>query len=191
VTRLLGEASRGNRRALSDLAPLVYDELRAIAGSVLKGQPAGHTLRTTALVHEAFVRLVDQTKIDFEGRSHFFGVAARAMRHVLVDHARRRSALKRGGGEGSRIPLEEIMEALDASEVDLVSLDDCLTRLSDLDERKGRVVELRFFAGLGVSEVAGILNVSERTVERDWRMARAWLYREMSGAPSDENGGDA
>jgi RNA polymerase sigma factor (TIGR02999 family) len=187
VTRLLGEASRGNRDALLELAPLVYDELRALAGSMLKGRPSGQTLRTTALVNEAFIRLVDQTRVNFEGRSHFFGVAARAMRHILVDYARHRGASKRGGSH-ARLPLDEIVLALDERDVNLVSLDECLERLLALDERKGRVVELRFFAGMSLSDVARVLDVSDSTVERDWRLARAWLHREMTDA-TDESAG--
>jgi RNA polymerase sigma factor (TIGR02999 family) len=185
VTDLLGELRRGNRAALDELVPIVYDELRGIASRQLVGERAGHTLQTTALVHEAFLKLVGLDRIDWQGRAHFFAVAARLMRQILVDYAERRGAQKRGGGL-VRVPLDEGTltvapgGASEGAHLDsLVSLDAALRRLETTDARQGRVVECRFFAGMSVEETAEALEVSPGTVKRDWRLARAWLNREL------------
>ena len=182
VTRLLRRSAAGDRAALDELLPLVYDELHALARRHIAREAEGHTLQPTALVNEAYLRLVDQRKAGWRSRSHFLGLAARAMRRILVDHARRRRAAKRGGG-AHRISLDEAVELepreWPAPGVDLIALDAALEGLARLDERQGRIVELRFFGGLSVRETAGVLGISPATVKRDWSMARAWLYREL------------
>ena len=159
-----------------------YDDLRALAHTLLRGQQPGQTLRTTALVHEAYLRLADRE--DFESESHFYGVAARAMRHALIDYARARKAEKRGGG-ATPIDIYEIAAAIGSGPghepIGLLELDDALERLADLDERKARVIELRFFGGLDIARTADVLGVGHATIERDWAFARAWLRRELTG----------
>jgi len=174
-------------QAADELLPLVYDQLRRLARRLLSRERPGHTLQPTALVHEAYLKLVDQTRVDWKGRTHFFAAGAQAMRHILVDHARGRGRAKRGGG-WNRVTLGEDAApfadgGLDADE--LLALDEAMQRLAKLDERSARVVELRFFGGLTVPEVAHVLAVSTRTVEGDWTHARAWLNRELDcgGAP--------
>jgi RNA polymerase sigma factor (TIGR02999 family) len=186
VTDLLGELKHGNRAALDELIPLVYDELRRIASRQLARERPGHTLQTTALVHEAFLKLAGMDRIDWQNRAHFFGVAARLMRQILVDYAVRRGAQKRGGGQ-THVPLDErALTAVPAAESgtvtlqDLIPLDEALQRLETSDPRQGRVVECRFFAGMSVEETAEALGVSPGTVKRDWRIARAWLNRELT-----------
>lgn len=181
VTRLLLAWSRGDRDALDALVPHVYAELRRQADRYLVRQRSGHTLQATALVHEAFLRLVDQTHASYKDRAHFFAVASRAMRQILVDHARRRTAGKRGGG-ATRLALEDAIAAVPARGVDLVALDDALARLEKLDPEQSRLVELRFFGGLTVEETAVVLGCSPATVKRSWSSARAWLYGELAGA---------
>ncbi len=176
VTRVLAELGGGDPTALERLLPLVYDELRVIAASQLRREAPGHTLEPTALVHEAFLRLVDQRE-GFRNRSHFYGVAAQAMRRILVDYARRRRALKRDGGVRITLP-ENIGTDTDAAE-EVLAVDEALGRLEAMDPRLARVVELRFFAGLSVEETAGVLEISAATVKRDWAAARAWLQREL------------
>jgi RNA polymerase sigma factor (TIGR02999 family) len=181
VTRLLADASQGNREALSALMPLIYEELRAIAARHLRSERRNHTLQTTGLVHEAYLRLIDQDQ-NWQNRAHFFAIAAMAMRRILVDHARASRAAKRGGLK-TVLPLEEASSvASDRSWPDLIELDWALTRLTAIDERMGRLVELRFFGGLTVEETAEVLGTSPRTVKREWRAARAWLRREITGA---------
>jgi RNA polymerase sigma factor (TIGR02999 family) len=180
VSRVLADLRSGDDSALARLLPVVYDELRALAGSFFRGQSPDHTLQPTALVHEVFLRLVHETDPAYNDRQHFFRVAALAMRQLLADHARRCRAARRGGDWG-RIELHSGIPEESGEEVDLVSLDDALTRLSLLDERQGRIVELRFLAGLSVEETAGVLGVSPRTVELDSRLARAWLHCELAG----------
>lgn len=158
---------------------IVYGELRQLAGGMFRAQHASHTLQPTALVNEAFLRLVDQTAITWESRAHFFAVAARAMRQILVDHARRRHRLKRGG-DGVRLTLHEAAAPLDDSPPELLDLDDALTKLEQLDPRQSQVVDLRFFGGLTVAEVALVMELSKTTVETEWRMASAWLKRELT-----------
>jgi RNA polymerase sigma factor (TIGR02999 family) len=180
VTRLLQAWSKGDEHALARLIPVIYRELRQRAHRCLRGERPGHTLQTSALLNEAYLRLAGSAPVAWESRSHFLALAARMMRRILVDHARSRRSLKRGG-DARPVSLDE--ENLLASQPprDLVTLDDALGALSELDTRKGRVVELRFFGGLSVEETAGILKVSPQTVMRDWKLAKAWLLREMKG----------
>ncbi len=179
VTRLLADWARGNERALKDLTPLVYKELRQLAASYLRKERQGHTLQPTALVHEAYLRLVDQKNPTWQDRSHFYGVAARLMRQILVDHARRRQAGKRAG---LKVPLEEAVSFQQERSRDLVALDNGLNALEKLDPRKCKAVELRYFGGLSMDEIAQALEVSPVTVRRDLRMAEAWLHNEMQSA---------
>lgn len=181
VTNLLQKAAGGDGAAAGALFPIIYDELRRLAAAFLAHERAGHTLQTTALVHEAYLKLVGVADYRFNGRSHFLAVAAQAMRRVLITHARDRGRLKRGGDAG-RISLSEAEPeaAAGAQEVDLVALDEALTRLAAIDERKVRLVEMRFFAGMTVEEIAEALGVGSATVKRDWALARAWLFREIS-----------
>ena len=179
VTQLLMEWSDGNTAALKELMPLVYRELRRLARQYLKRERDGHTLQTTDLVHEAYLKLVDQHRVQWQNRTHFFGVAAELMRRILVDHARRHKRAKRGGG----VPLVSLAQADRATPqtpVDMMALDEALTRLATVDERKARIVELRFFGGLEVKETAEFLKISTPTVMREWKMAKAWLHRELS-----------
>lgn len=180
VTQILHRLADGDELATEELFGLVYEELRALAGSFFRGQRADHTLQPTALVHDAYVKMVGSADAGFRGRGHFMAVAARAMRQILTNHARDRRAAKRGAG-AARITLDEAIVADPVHEVDLLELDDALARLETLDERQCRIVELRYFAGLSVEEVASALGISEPTVKRDWRMARAWLFRELTG----------
>jgi RNA polymerase sigma factor (TIGR02999 family) len=171
-----GEAPRAD--ATPRLMALLYPELRALAGRLMRKERSGHTLQPTAVVNEAFLRLVDQAGVDWQDRAHFIGIAARVMRQILVDHARRRRAAKRGAG-GERITLDDAMAATPDSVFDLLALDDVLTRFAAIDDRRARVVELRVFGGLTTKEVASCLDVSTRTVEGDWAVARLWLAREL------------
>ncbi len=180
VTQLLGDLRRGDQAAFGRLLPVVYDELRALAGSFFRDQRPDHTLQPTALVHEVFMRLVAWPAADFNDRQHFFRVAAQAMRQLLTDHARRCRAARRGGDWG-KVALDSEVAAQPADDIDLVALDDALTRLTELDERQGRIVELRFLAGMSVTDTAAVLGVSPRTVELDSRLARAWLRMELAG----------
>ena len=181
VTRL-GRAPEEAPKAAAELLPLVYDELRRLAQRYLSRERPGHTLEPTALVHEAYMRLVDQAKDNWQGRTHFFAVGARVMRNLLVDHARQKGRAKRGG-DWRRVTLAEgVSPALrELEREDLLALDAALERLSRVDEREARIVELRFFAGLKMGEIASLLGVSKRTVEEDWVHARTWLRRELSG----------
>lgn len=183
VTELLVQWTRGDQEAPRVLLPLVYDELRRLARYHLGAERSDHTLQSTALVHEAYLRLVKPGSLQLESRRHFFAVASRLMREILVDHARSRSAAKRGGGE--RLTLDEAAELAWSKEVDLLVLDDALNELAKMSPRQSRIVELKFFGGLSIAEVAQVLEVSSATVERDWSVARAWLYREISGTARD------
>ena len=184
ATQLLRRVNAGDAAAAENLLPLVYEQLRALAGSYFRGQPADHTLQPTALVHEAYLKLIHNPEGEWQNRAHFCAVAATAMRQILHDRARRRRAVKHGG-EARRVPMGDQIEAPSAgSPVDLVALDDALERLSRLDARQARIVELRFFGGLTVEEVAHLLEVSTRTIEKEWRRVRAWLSRELSGGAS-------
>lgn len=180
-TRLLSELGNGDPAAAARLLPLVYDELRRLASHYFRRQRSDHTLQPTALVHEAFLRMIDQTQAQWKDRAHFFAVAAKAMRQILVNHAVAKNAEKRGGGR-ARLALADDLAPAGDGEFDAIALDDALKKLAELDERKARVVELRFFSGLSVEEVAEVLAVSVTTVEGDWRMARAWLSHTMRGS---------
>jgi RNA polymerase sigma factor (TIGR02999 family) len=179
VSHLLQRWSDGDSEALAKLMPLIYDELRRMARRYMKGQPAGHTLQTTALIHEAYLRLAGQEKKRWDNRAHFFSVAAKAMRHILVDYARARNMAKRGAG-AQEVSLDEALTICPEPGADLVALDDALTELAKLDERQSKVVELRFFGGLTEEEIGEALKISTRTVRSDWRLARSWLLRELS-----------
>jgi RNA polymerase sigma factor (TIGR02999 family) len=183
VSLLLRAWSEGDRGALDRLTPIVYEELRHLAKRYMRRERSGHSLQTTALVNEAYLRLVDYKNMRWQNRAHFFAVSAQAMRRILVDHARRRN-LKRGRGMQC-VPLEHTAEIGAERGADLIKLDDALRALAEVDARKARVVELRFFGGLSVEESAEVLSVSPVTVMRDWSTARAWLYREMSGESRD------
>jgi RNA polymerase sigma factor (TIGR02999 family) len=179
VTALLVNWSQGDRHALDELMPLVYGELRRLAGSYLRRERAGHTLQGTAIVHEAFLRLVNQNDVQWKSRAHFYGIAAQMIRRILVDHARSQQAAKRGAG-AIRIELDEGMAVSASQEVDLVGLDSALEKLAALDERQSRIVELRFFTGLSVEETAEVMALSPATIKREWSSARAWLFREIN-----------
>ena len=184
VTRLLVNWSNGDRQALEALLPLVYDELRMLAGRYLRRERSGHTLQSTALVHEAYLRLVDQRNVQWQNRAHFFAVAAQMIRRILVDHARKTQAEKRGG-QAPRLSLDEAIAVAQGRDVDLVALDDAMNGLAAIDEQQARIVELRFFGGLSIEETAEVLKISPATVKRDWVMAKSWLYREMTGSRSE------
>lgn len=183
VTRLLGELKGGRPDARSDLATFVYHELHGIARRLMRNERADHTLQATALVHEAFMRLFVGTEQEWESRGHFFAVAATAMRRVLVDYARARAAEKRGG-ELQRVDLDEPAIVGRDNLEQVIAIDEALTRLAGWDARQARIVELRFFVGLSEEEIAELLNVSARTVKRDWRLARVWLHAELAEVPS-------
>ena len=179
VTQLLLDWNEGNPDALEKLMPLVYKELRQLAHQYLGKERVGHSLLTTDLVHEAYLRLVDQQRVRWQNRAHFFGIAATLMRRILVDHARGKNRVKRGAG-AQRVSFEEAATVSRQSTVDILALDYALTELGEIDQRKARVVELRFFGGLEVEEVAEFLKLSPATVLRDWKMAKAWLHRALS-----------
>jgi RNA polymerase sigma-70 factor (ECF subfamily) len=185
VTELLAQAGAGDSTAASRLMTLVYEELRGVAGGYLRGQRAGHTLQPTALVHEAFLKLTDKTNPRWNDRAHFFALAARAMRQILIDHARGKDAAKRGGGGGEgawrRVTLDVAVAPSGHTDIDVLALDESLETLARLDPRQAQIVEMRFFGGLTVQEAADVLGVSVPTVELDWRMARAWLSRRLGG----------
>jgi RNA polymerase sigma factor (TIGR02999 family) len=178
VTTLLQQWRGGDEAALRYLIPLVHDELRRIARRHMRGQPAGHTLQASALVNEVYIRLVDVQQVRWQDRAHFLAMASRLMRRVLVDIARSKRYQKRGGG-AAKVTFDEGLFAARDAGPELVSLDDALAALAQFDERKSRVIELRFFGGLSVDETASVLHVSADTVMRDWRLGRAWLFREM------------
>jgi RNA polymerase sigma factor (TIGR02999 family) len=179
ITRLLLDWRNGDQSALDRLMPLVYEELRRMANHYMRNERRGHTLQTSALVNEAYLRLVDHENIEWRNRAHFFGVAAQAMRRILVDHARTRNYQKRGGG-AQQVSLDEAMTLAGDRAAELIALDDALRELAKMDERKSRVVELRYFGGLSLEETAEALGVSIPTVTRDWNTAKAWLMREIS-----------
>jgi len=179
VTQLLHQWSSGNRNALDNLTPVVYDELRRLASIYLSRERTDHTLQATALVHEAYMQLVDQTRVNWQSRAHFFGVAAQLMRRILVDHARNQGAQKRGGN-AQVLSIDDSIGMASVSEVAFDELDEALTRLQALDADQAKIVELRFFGGLTVEEVAEVMGVSTATIEREWRMARAWLHQQLT-----------
>ncbi|HKX29958.1 MAG TPA: sigma-70 family RNA polymerase sigma factor [Blastocatellia bacterium] len=179
ITQLLVAWGAGDQAALEKLTPLVYQELRHLAKRYLARENAGHTLQPTALVHEAYLRLIEQKQVRWQNRAHFFGISAQMMRRILVDLARAQRQTKRGGA-ARLVALDETLVISDAPGEDLVALDDALQTLAAMDERKSRVVELRFFGGLSVKETAEVLQVSPETVMRDWKLAKVWLHRELS-----------
>lgn len=181
ITQLLQDWSGGDQTALDRLMPLVYDELHRLAHQYMRREKAGHLLQTSALINEAYVRLVDQPQIRWENRSHFFGIAARLMRLILVDEARKRNSAKRGGG-AIQVSLAEATNVPREQAASVIALDDALKSLEAIDSRQGEIVELRFFGGLSIEETAEVLSVSPGTVMRDWTFARAWLRQQMDGA---------
>jgi RNA polymerase sigma factor (TIGR02999 family) len=179
ITQLLIAWNQGDQRARDELAPLIYDELRRLARGLLRRERPGHTLQPTALVHEAFLRLIDQSRVNWRNRAHFFGAAARLMRQILINHAEARRAAKRGC-EAQRVSLDDVDHFATPPEIDLIALDEALRRLERLDPQQGRIVEMRYFSGLTIEEIAEAIGVSPATVKRDWSVARAWLRRELS-----------
>jgi RNA polymerase sigma factor (TIGR02999 family) len=186
VTQLLVDWSHGDKQALNRLIPLVYDELRRLARAYLRRERSDHTLQGTAVVHEAFLRLVDQNRIQWQNRAHFFGVAAQMIRRILVDHARGQLAEKRGGA-AAKLSLDDAMAIPGARDVDLVKLDDALTGLAKLDPQQSQIVELRFFGGLTIEETAEVLGISPATVKRDWVIAKAWLHQNLTSTREPHN----
>lgn len=178
TTQLLRAWANGDREALEALTPRVYQELRRIAGHCMQNERPGRSIQTTALVHEAYLKLIDVTTVDWRHRAHFFAVSSQIMRRILLDRARRRTAAKRGG-KSPRIDLDEIPDVSSGRGSELIALDDALNGLAEFDARKARVIELRFFGGLSVEETAEVLKVSSETVLRDWKLARAWLLKEL------------
>ena len=181
ITELLAEWRDGNQSALDELYPLVYNELHRLARRYMSRERKGHTLQTTALINEAYVRLVDQKNVQWANRSHFFAISAQIMRRILIDHARRHAYAKRGGG-AQQVSLEEAATVAPDQGLELIRLDEALKSLAEMDARRSQVVELRYFGGLSNEEIARVLHVSENTVTRDWNMARAWLYQQLTGS---------
>jgi RNA polymerase sigma-70 factor, ECF subfamily len=178
ITVLLSQLSRGDPQAASKLIPVVYDELRHLAAGYMRRERPDHTLQPTALVHEAYVKLLAQRSVDWQGRAHFFGVAAQLMRRILIDHARGHLRKKRGGVQ-QKISLDEALVFSEQQSAEILAVDESLGRLEKLDPRQARVVELRFFGGLNIEETAAVLKISPKTVKRDWSVARAWLYADI------------
>ena len=185
VTQLLLDWGNGDKAALDKLVPVVYQELRRLAAYYMRRERPGHTLQTSALVNEAYMRLVDYSQMRWQSRAHFFAVAAQAMRRILVEHARKRHFAKRGGG-AVKVSFDEAAIVSQEQAADLVALDDALTSLEAMDERKARIVELRYIGGLNIEETAEVLSISPATVQREWRAAKAWLYREIKEGAKDE-----
>jgi RNA polymerase sigma-70 factor, ECF subfamily len=181
ITQLLAEWSDGNQSALDELYPLVYEELHRLARRYMSRERKGHTLQTTALINEAYVRLVDQKNVHWANRSHFFAISAQIMRRILIDHARRHAYAKRGGG-AQQVSLEEVAVVAREQSAEIIRLDEALKILAKMDPRRCHVVELRYFGGLSNEEIAEVLKVSENTVTRDWNLARAWLYQQLTGS---------
>lgn len=181
VTELLRQWSEGDEKALDELMPVIYAELHHLAHKYIRREEPGHILQTSALINEAYLRLVERPRIAWENRNHFFGIAARLMRQILVDEARKRKSDKRGG-DAIRIPLDDVVNVVEQQAANVVALDDALTKLQTIDSRQSEIVELRFFGGLSIEETADVLKVSPGTVMRDWTFARAWLRNEMNGA---------
>ena len=186
VTQLLIDWSKGDRAALDQLMPLVHAELRRLAAHYMRRERPGHTLQTSALVNEAYLRLIDQKSVNWQSRAHFFGIAAQLIRQILIDHARKRQSAKRGGAQ--RVSLDETAVVSRERSVELLALDEALDRLAAFDPRKARIVELRFFGGLNLDETAEVMGISSPTVQREWRSAKAWLHHSLS-AP--QHGGEA
>jgi len=179
VTELLLDWNQGNAEALNALMPVVYEELRRLARGYLRRERVSHTLSSRALVHEAYLRLVDQRRVRWQNRSHFFGISAQLMRRILVDHARKRRAAKRGANK-EKLTLHPSLVGAKQQEMDLIALDKALNQLAELDPQQSRIVELRFFGGLSVEDAAEVLSISPATVKRDWAMAKAWLHQELN-----------
>lgn len=186
VTQMLVDWRNGDKQALDRLMPLVYGELRRIASRYMRRERESHTLQTTALVNEAYLRLVGKNNVDWQNRAHFFAVAAQVMRHLLIDHARARERVRRGA-DPQQISLDEGALVSEQKGEELLALDEALTKLAEIDERKVKIVELRYFGGLSAEETAEALGVSEITVKREWLKAKAWLYRELTQGTGDEN----
>ncbi len=186
VTQLLQSWSHGNREALADLLPLVYDELRRLASSYMRFESPGHTLQATALVHEAYMKLINQRDVSWKSRAHFFGIAAQMIRRILVDHIRATRAQKRGSGFAA-LSLDEALGVGEQRNWEIIALDDALKTLAKVDPQQARIVELRFFAGLSIEETATIVGISPATVKRDWVTAKAWLFRELSRTKPGES----
>ncbi len=184
VTQLLVNWNNGDQAALDELLPLVNDELRRLARNYLRRENPGHTLQPTALVNEAYLRLIDQKHVQWQNRAHFFGIAAQLMRRILVDHARRHAYAKRGGG-AIQVSFHEGMAVTEAKTAELLAVHEALEQLTKLDARKGHIVELRFFGGLSLEEVAEVLSISSPTVQREWRAAKAWLHRLLTEGNND------
>jgi RNA polymerase sigma factor (TIGR02999 family) len=179
ITKLLDDYTNGNRDVLDQLLPLVYQELRRLAHSYLRNERKDITLQTTALVHEAYLKLIDQRSVNFENRAQFFALSAQAMRRILLDNARRNKALKRGRGE--KVYLEDIAEIAIENNEELIELDTALQELEQFDEKQGKIIELRYFGGMTIEETAEIMQISPATVKREWTIARAWLYQKING----------
>jgi len=180
LTRLLERWGDGDRGAVEELIPLVYDELHSMARNYLRRERPGHTLQSTALVHEAYLRLVAMDSVRWQNRAQFFSISAQVLRHILVDHARARQRAKRGGG-AARVPLDDALTIPAPEALDLGALDESLDKLAKIDGRKAQIVELRYFAGLTIDEVADVVRCSAMTVKREWTFAKAWLYRDLNG----------
>ncbi len=178
LTRLLNESVTGNKSSLDKVLPIVYDELRVISSKYLRGEYRHHTLQTTELVHEAYLKLIGDQNISWESRAHFFGIAAKSMREILVDYARKRNSKKRGEGVPA-LSLEDVLYISDKYDYQILALDEALKKFETLEERSSKIVELRYFAGLTIEETADVLNISPATVKKDWNFAKAWLYREI------------
>lgn len=186
ITQLLEDAGRGNQRAADELLQSVYEEIREMAANALRRERSGHTLQATALVHEAYLKLIDQTRVDWKGATHFKAVAAKAMSRVLIDHARRKNREKRGGN-WRKVTLHDAFALAKTNDLDMICLHEAMEKMRKLDNRQHQVVELRLFGGLTSDEAAKILHISSRTVDRDWKMGQVWLRREMNeGASADE-----
>lgn len=186
VSRLLREWSDGNEQALEEMLPLIYDELRRLAHNFLYRERPGHTLQTTALVHEAYIKLIDQRDARWQNRAHFFAIAAQAMRRILIDSARKHVAEKRGGG-GQKLSLAEIATISPEPNTNLLALDEALNRLAEIDSQQSRIIELRYFGGLTIEETAEVMRLSPATIKREWTMARAWLHQALAGDPEEHD----
>ena len=185
VTRLLLEWSQGNEQALEEMLPLIYEELHRLAHNFLYRERPGHTLQTTALVHEAYLKLIDQRDARWQNRAHFFAIAAQAMRRILIDSARRHIAEKRGGG-GEKLSLDEVATISLEPDTNLLALDEALNRLAQIDSSQGRIIELRYFGGLTIEETAEVMKLSPATIKREWAMARAWLHQALTQGTQGE-----